>query len=87
MGINFKSKKENMASLPGNPGHETPAPEGFVQPSSYLRPRGQSQPMPHVELESAIERDQRIGLVCAGPRYDLLASIRAPNHPNSRYLK
>lgn len=28
-----------------------------------LRTRGQSQPMPHAEPESAIERDQRIGLV------------------------
>ena len=81
MGNKIKSKRENMASLPGNPGHETPAPEGFVQPSSYLRPRGQSQPMPHVELESAIERDQRIGLVCADPRYDLLAAICAPHPP------
>ena len=76
-----------MASLPGNPGHETQAPEGFVQPSSYLRPRGQSQPMPHVELESAIERDQRIGLVCAGPRYDLLLfappTTLIPHIPNS----
>ncbi|KAL2053518.1 hypothetical protein ABVK25_006170 [Lepraria finkii] len=49
-----------MASLPGNPSHMNK--EGFVQPSSYLRPRGQSQPMPHAEPESAIERGQRIGL-------------------------
>ena len=77
-----------MASLPGNPGHETPAPEGFVQPSSYLRPRGQSQPMPHVELESAIERDQRIGLVCAdlATTYLLLfapPTTLIPHIPNS----
>lgn len=48
-----------MASLPVNPGHEA------IVRKSYLlaqRPRGQSQPMPHVEPESAIERDQRIGL-------------------------
>ena len=51
-----------MSSLPVKPGHE-----GFVQPSSYLRPRGQSQPMPHAELESAVDRDQRIGLVCVTP--------------------
>lgn len=51
-----------MASLPVSAaGHEG---TGFVQPSSYLRPRGQSIPMPHAEPESAIERDQRIGLVC-----------------------
>ena len=54
-----------MASLPGNPSHMS---EGFVQPSSYLRPRGKSQPMPHAGPESAIERDQRIGLVCVGPK-------------------
>ena len=81
MGNKSKSKKENMASLPGNPGHETPAPEGFVQPSSYLRPRGQSQPMPHVELESAIERDQRIGLVCAGPSLRPTCLLFAPPTP------
>ena len=48
-----------MASLPVNPGHE-----GLVGKSLGQRPRGQSQPMPHAEPESAIERDQRIGLVC-----------------------
>ena len=49
-----------MASLPVIPGHE-----GFIRKSHLLaqRPRGQSQPMPHAEPESAIERDQRIGLV------------------------
>lgn len=47
-----------MTSLPVIPGHG-----GFVQPSSYLRPRGQSQPMASAKPESAVERDQRIGLV------------------------
>ena len=49
-----------MASLPGVPGHEA-----FVRKSHPLgqRPRGQSQPMPHAGPESAIDRDQRIGLV------------------------
>ena len=49
-----------MASLPGLPGHE-----GLARKSYLLaqRPRGQSRPMPHAEPESAIERDQRIGLV------------------------
>ncbi len=47
-----------MASLPVVPGHG-----GFVQPSSYLRPRRQSQPMTSPKPESAVERDQRIGLV------------------------
>lgn len=50
-----------MTSLPVIPG---PTPEGFVHPSSYLRrPRGQSQPMTSPKPESAVERDQRIGLV------------------------
>lgn len=48
-----------MTSLPIIPGHE-----GFVHPASYLRrPRGQSQPMAPAKAESAVERDQRIGLV------------------------
>lgn len=49
-----------MTSLPVIPGRR----EGFVQPASYLRrPRGQSQPMPPAKPESAVERDQRVGLV------------------------
>lgn len=48
-----------MTSLPVITGHE-----GFVHPASYLRrPRGQSQPMAPARPESAVERDQRIGLV------------------------
>lgn len=47
-----------MTSLPGRPGHE-----GFVQPASYLRPRGHSHPMTPAAPETAIDRDQRIGLV------------------------
>ncbi|KAL8661863.1 MAG: hypothetical protein Q9202_005221 [Teloschistes flavicans] len=46
-----------MTSLPVIPGHG-----GFVQPSSYLRPRGQSQPMSTPKPESAIDRDQRKAL-------------------------
>ena len=38
---------------------------GFVNPSTFLRPRGQSQPMPGPGRESAVDRDQRIGLVSA----------------------
>ena len=53
-----------MASLPViPPGHEA---FGRRKSKSHLlgqRPRGQSQPMPHAEPESAIDRDQRIGLV------------------------
>lgn len=72
-----------MASLPVPPaaaetgiGHEV---TGFVQPSSYLRSRGASHPMPHAEPESAIERDQRIGLVCVNlPYYGPLAAMRHP---------
>ena len=61
-----------MASVPVIPGHE-----GFVR-NSYLlgqRPRGQSQPMPHAEPESAIDRDQRIGLV-----RNVLPLVDAPSH-------
>ena len=49
---------KKMSSLPIHPSHED-----FVQPSSYLRPREPSRPMPHAEQESAVDRDQRIGLV------------------------
>ena len=48
-----------MASLPVIPVHD-----GFVTPASYLRrPRGHSKPMAPAEPESAVERDQRLGLV------------------------
>ena len=58
-----------MASLPGIHGHE-----GFVQPRDYLRPRGHSHPMTPAAPETAIDRDQRVGLVCRllllhGPSY------------------
>ena len=49
-----------MTSPPALPGHE-----GFVQPSSYLRrPRGLSRPMPPAKQETAVDREQRRGLVC-----------------------
>ncbi|MDI1489361.1 MAG: AMP-activated serine/threonine-protein kinase regulatory subunit [Ramalina farinacea] len=56
-----------MASLPTHKSHE---PSGFVAPSSYLRrSRGQSHPNPtqmsygqKTDSESAIDRDQRLGL-------------------------
>ncbi|KAE8156369.1 nuclear protein SNF4 [Aspergillus tamarii] len=35
---------------------------GFVQPSSYLRPRGLSHPMPPTQPERAIDREERQGL-------------------------
>ncbi|OJJ37347.1 hypothetical protein ASPWEDRAFT_449625 [Aspergillus wentii DTO 134E9] len=41
-------------------GHEGP----FVQPASYLRPRGVSHPMPPAQPERAIDREERQGL-CA----------------------
>ncbi|KAI4204521.1 MAG: hypothetical protein LQ350_001071 [Teloschistes chrysophthalmus] len=50
-------QRSEMTSLPVIRGHG-----GFVQPSSYLRPRGQSQPMPTPKQESAIDRDQRKAL-------------------------
>lgn len=40
-------------------GHEG----GFVQPSSYLRPRGHSRPMTPAHTERAVDRDERLGLV------------------------
>lgn len=40
-------------------GHEGP----FVQPASYLRPRGVSHPMPPAQPERAIDREERQGLV------------------------
>ena len=49
----------SMASLPAASSHE-----GFVQPSSYLRrSRGLSRPMTPARPETAVDRDQRIGLV------------------------
>ncbi|KAF5856459.1 AMP-activated serine/threonine-protein kinase regulatory subunit [Aspergillus alliaceus] len=39
-------------------GHE----EGFMQPSSYFRPRGLSHPMPPAQPERAIDREERQGL-------------------------
>lgn len=45
-----------MASLPVR--------DLFVQPSSFLmRPRGHSRPMPPTKPETAVEREQRRGLV------------------------
>lgn len=35
---------------------------GFVQPSSYFRPRGLSHPMPPAQPERAIDREERQGL-------------------------
>lgn len=37
--------------------------EGFVQPSSYLRPQAHSNPVMPAEPERAIDRDERLGLV------------------------
>jgi len=50
----LKGSRKGMTSLPGNPGHE-----GFVTPASYLRPH----PMTPAAPETAIDRDQRVGLV------------------------
>jgi len=55
---------KRMTSLPvqvAGLGHD-----GFVQPSSYLRrPRGISKPMPAPKVETAVDREQRKGLVCS----------------------
>ncbi|KAE8411434.1 nuclear protein SNF4 [Aspergillus pseudocaelatus] len=51
----------NLTSIPSRhpvSGHEG----GFVQPSSYLRPRGLSHPMPPTQPERAIDREERQGL-------------------------
>ncbi|KAF7122140.1 hypothetical protein CNMCM5793_000096 [Aspergillus hiratsukae] len=53
--ITFSKTDHNLVH-----GHEGP----FVQPSSYLRPRGLSHPMRPVEPERAIDREEREGL-CA----------------------
>ena len=50
-----------MASVPGRAG--SGGHEGFVNPSSYLRPEASAPTMPQSELTSAVERDQRLGLV------------------------
>lgn len=53
---------KNMASLPAQVAGL--AHDGFVQPSSYLRrPRGLSKPMPAPKVETAVDREQRKGLV------------------------
>lgn len=62
--------KRIMTSLPATAaglGHD-----GFVQPSSYLRrPRGISKPMPAPKVETAVDREQRKGLVCSADIYAL----------------
>ncbi|OGM39911.1 putative Snf1 protein kinase complex subunit Snf4 [Aspergillus bombycis] len=55
------STTNNLTSIPSRhpvSGHEG----GFVQPSSYLRPRGLSHPMPPAQPERAIDREERQGL-------------------------
>ncbi|KAB8257914.1 nuclear protein SNF4 [Aspergillus pseudonomiae] len=57
------STTNNPTSVPSR--HPVSGPErGFVQPSSYLRPRGLSHPMPPAQPERAIDREERQGL-CA----------------------
>ncbi|RHZ55077.1 hypothetical protein CDV55_100660 [Aspergillus turcosus] len=51
--ITFSTTDPNLVH-----GHEAP----FVQPSSYLRPRGLSHPMRPAEPERAIDREEREGL-------------------------
>ena len=54
-----------MTSPPAVPGHEMTLPvNAWVQPASYLRrPRGLSRPMPPAKQETAVDREQRRGLV------------------------
>ncbi|KAB8268182.1 nuclear protein SNF4 [Aspergillus minisclerotigenes] len=57
------STTNNITSTPSR--HPVFGHEGnFVQPSSYLRPRGLSHPMPPAQPERAIDREERQGL-CA----------------------
>ncbi|RAQ43566.1 nuclear protein SNF4 [Aspergillus flavus] len=57
------STTNNLTSTPSR--HPVFSHEGnFVQPSSYLRPRGLSHPMPPAQPERAIDREERQGL-CA----------------------
>ncbi|KAK6822274.1 hypothetical protein RU639_006629 [Aspergillus parasiticus] len=57
------STTNNPTSTPSR--HPVSGHEGsFVQPSSYLRPRGLSHPMPPAQPERAIDREERQGL-CA----------------------
>lgn len=37
--------------------------EGFVQPSSYLRPQAHSHPVTPAQPERTIDREERLGLV------------------------
>lgn len=53
------SNRSRAAGVVAPAGHEG----GFVQPASYLRPRGLSHPMTPVQPERAIDRDERLGLV------------------------
>ncbi|KAE8307014.1 hypothetical protein BDV41DRAFT_569409 [Aspergillus transmontanensis] len=55
------STTNNPTSTPSR--HPVSGHEGsFVQPSSYLRPRGLSHPMPPAQPERAIDREERQGL-------------------------
>ncbi|QMW33246.1 hypothetical protein G4B84_008677 [Aspergillus flavus NRRL3357] len=59
------STTNNLTSTPSR--HPVFSHEGnFVQPSSYLRPRGLSHPMPPAQPERAIDREERQGLRGAG---------------------
>ncbi|PGH27691.1 hypothetical protein AJ80_00706 [Polytolypa hystricis UAMH7299] len=52
------TSSQSHATVPRAGGHEA----GFVQPSSYLRPRGQSRPMTPAQPERPVDRDERMAL-------------------------
>ncbi|KAL1999226.1 hypothetical protein VTN02DRAFT_4872 [Thermoascus thermophilus] len=56
--VNDRARNRNGRGVVTRGGHEG----GFVQPSSYLRPRGQSIPMTLAQPERAVDRDERLGL-------------------------
>lgn len=55
-GSNPSRSRSGVAAQPGHEG-------AFVQPASYLRPRGFSYPMAPVQPERAIDQEEQMGLV------------------------
>jgi hypothetical protein len=49
----------SCSGVAAQPGHEG----AFVQPASYLRPRGFSYPMAPVQPERAVDQEEQMGLV------------------------
>lgn len=76
--VNDRARNRNGRGVVTRGGHEG----GFVQPSSYLRPRGQSIPMTPAQPERAVDRDERLGLVSSRPFFSLTFSFPViPSYP------